>query len=171
MTHFNESKMASDRGMLRRFLIPVVVFFLAAGAGLLIFPVVRWLHLMHELQGTSKAVSPAEASASVGRSLMSWGVTVGSMRAINGFTESDGFHGDGTDWYELELGAYSADDLRLALGATAGITQSKQFPRESTAPPWWPTHWPSDAQCYRRNLEYLILPDTGTKAWFMRMRT
>ena len=36
---------------------------------------------------------------------------------------------------------------------------------------WRPRQWPADAQCYEKDLMYFVLPDTGTRAWFKRVRT
>lgn len=92
------------------------------------------------------------------------------MRGINGLTESGGLHGDGTDWYEVKLSPDLAAELRAALPKSF-VERVDWFPSDNRAPPWWPTQFPSDAQCYRKDQRYLILPDTGTRAWFMRVRT
>jgi hypothetical protein len=92
------------------------------------------------------------------------------MKAVNGYTESSGFHGDGTDWYELELSPDFAAELRSAVAQSATL-KSTGFPQESSASGWWPTTWPADAQCYEKDLEYFVLSDSGTRAWFLRIRT
>jgi hypothetical protein len=171
-----------------RFPTVVVVLVLLVGLGVLLFRPLLGLLMGFALSGTSKSVAPADATQSVAVSLMHWGVlgTVPDrdpdytnlknsiarrMTGIKGFTESDGVHGDGTDWYEVELSTDLAAELRSALAQSTAVTKSKNFPRENSAPSWWPKTWPADAQCYEKDLEYLVLPDSGTRAWFLRIRT
>jgi hypothetical protein len=176
----------SRPGASRRRIIAVALVLLVFGL-LLFRPLLRLL-IGFAPQGTSKSVAPADATDSVAASLMSWGAfgsvpdrdpgytnlrssIAARMTGINGFTESDGFHGDGTDWYELELEADLAAELRASFAHLDGVTKSQDFPRDNSAPPWWPTTWPVNAQCYQKDLEYLVLPDTGSRAWFLRIRT
>jgi len=170
-----------------RFPTTVVVLVLLVGLAVLLFRPLLGLLMALALSGTSKSVPPADSTRSVAVSLMHWGVfgTVpgrdpdytnlensieGRMTGINGFTESDGVHGDGTDWYEIELSSELAAELRAALAQSSVVKKSRNFPRENSAPSWWPKTWPADAQCYEKDLQYLVLPDSGTRAWFMRMR-
>ena len=72
------------------------------------------------MRGTKKPVPPSEAARTVAGHLASWGLfgavpqqdpeftafhdsIAHRITGINGFTESSGLHGDGTDWYEVEL--------------------------------------------------------------------
>jgi hypothetical protein len=178
----------SNRRQSSRFPTALVVLLALLGLGVLLFRPLMILLMAIAFHGTSKSVPPADASRSVAVSLMHWGVfgavprgdpdytnrvnsIAGRMTGINGYTESDGFHGDGTDWYELELAPDLADELRSSLAESTTVKKGKDFSRESSAPSWWPQAWPADAQCYEKDLEYLVLPDTGTRAWFMRVRT
>ena len=172
-----------------RFPVAAVVLLVLVGlAGVFFRPLLGLLMIAAMAVGSSKSVPPSDASRSVAVTLMRWG-TFGTvperateytnlqnsiasrMTGLNGYTESDGFHGDGTDWYEIELSPDLAAELRVALAQSSVVKKSKSFPRENSAPRWWPKTWPADAQCYGKDLEYLVLPDSGTRAWFMRMRT
>ena len=171
-----------------RFPIVLAVVALLIGLGVLLFRPLLGLLLAFALSGTSKPVAPAEAARSVAVSLMRWGVFGAvpdrdpdytnlknsisrRITGLNGFTESDGFHGDGTDWYEVELSPDLATELRSALARSPTVMKG-EFPQKwDSAPSWWPKSWPSDAQCYRWHFEYLVLPDSGTRAWFLRVRT
>lgn len=138
--------------------------------------------------GGSRTVGPDESSRSLALCVMRWELVgpvptkdpdyttletsvIRKIQGIRGFTESDGFHGDGTDWYELELSPNFANDLRAALSQSTTVKTTTSFPSDSSAPSWWPTTWPRGAKCYTKDLEYLVLPDTGTRAWYMRVRT
>lgn len=171
-----------------RFPTVVVVLVVLVGLGVLLFRPLLGLLMTFALSGTSKTVAPADATQSVAVSLMHWGVlgTVPDrdpdytnlknsiarrMTGINGFTESDGFHGDGTDWYEVALSPDLAAELRAALAQSSVVKKSTHFPRENSAPSWWPKTWPADARCYEKDSQYLVLPDRGTRAWFLRIRT
>jgi hypothetical protein len=170
--------------------IPTVLIVLVAlvGLGVLLFRPLLGLLMAFALSGTSKSVPPADATRSVAVSLMHWGVfgtvpdrdpaytnlensIARGMTGINGFTESDGFHGDGTDWYEVDLSPDLAAELRTKLAQSPTVKKSNRHPYENTAPSWWPKTWPADSQCYESGLQYLVLPDTGTRAWFLRIRT
>ena len=168
-----------------RVIFAVVLVF---GITYLLTPRLLGLIMAFALRGSSSSVAPADATRSVTVSLMHWGLlgtvpdndpgytnfvrtAAGRMTGINGFTESDGFHGDGTDWYEVELSPDFAAELRSALAQSTTIKKSRRFPDEHSAPSWWPKTWPADAQCYDKDSEHLVLPDSGTRAWFMRMRT
>jgi len=93
------------------------------------------------------------------------------IQGVKGFTESDNYHGEGTDWYEVVLAPDVATELRDGLARSGTVKPSAEFPQRTTAPPWWPIHWPADARCYEEELEFLVIPDSGTRAWFMRVRT
>jgi hypothetical protein len=144
--------------------------------------------------GTSKTLSPTDAGRAVAMTLMDWHVLgefdtsnrfgysdyytaldslVRDVKGVNGFTESDGFHGDGTDWYEVELAPDLAINLRDALHKDPQVTTGNSGSGGvwDKAPSWWPKHWRADSKCYQRGLEYFILPATGTRAWLMRVRT
>ena len=30
--------------------------------------------------------------------------------------------------------------------------------------------WPADAKCYSKDFQYFVVTDSGTRAWFMRIR-
>jgi hypothetical protein len=171
-----------------RFPTGAVVLVALVGLGVLLFRPLVGLLMMVALSGTSKAVPPAEATQCVAECLMRWGVLgavsprdpdytdlkdsiARRMTGIKGYTESDGVHGDGTDWYEIELSPDLAADLRSAMAQSSVVKKSKYFPRENSAPSWWPKTWPRDAQCYEKDLQYFVLPDNGTRAWFLRIRT
>jgi len=71
-------------------------------------------------------------------------------------------------YYEVELSPEMMGDIRAALSGQVESGQPSVFP-EST-PPWWPTQWPNDCRFYKNHSTYyLMLPDTGTKAWLMRV--
>jgi hypothetical protein len=95
------------------------------------------------------------------------------IHGVRGFSEGDDFHGDGTDWYEVELSPETATELRATLSRSPAFKKTKpmwylHYPK---APSWWPTNWPTDAQCYEKDSMYFVLPDAGTRAWFKRVRT
>jgi hypothetical protein len=94
------------------------------------------------------------------------------IQGIRGFTESDGFHGDGFDWYEFTLSADLADKLRTAVSRLdhVKIVTELDLPLIESVPDWWPRHWPADVKIYHRYSDCLILPDTGTKAWYLGVR-
>lgn len=138
--------------------------------------------------GSSRTVGPDESSRALALCLMRWELfgpvptkdpdyttletsLIRKIQGIRGFTESDGFHGDGTDWYELELSPSFANDLRATLGKSTTVNKSNDSPYAPKAPSWWPTKWPADVKCYSLDLQYLVLPDTGTRAWYMQVRT
>ena len=141
-------------------------------------------------RGTRQEIGLAEVSRSVAGSLTRWGLfgavpdrepeyttlehSVGSrILGVRGLTSSDGFHGDGTDWYEVVLSPYLASELRVTLRELGAVKKEETtvLPRAGLPPPWWPTQWPPDARVYTSVSEYLVLPETGTRAWFMRVRT
>jgi hypothetical protein len=94
------------------------------------------------------------------------------IHGVRGFSESDNFHGDGTDWYEVELSPETATELRATLSRSPAFKKTKpMWYLGDKAPSWWPTGWPADAQCYAKDLMFFVLPDTGTRAWFKRVRT
>jgi hypothetical protein len=95
----------------------------------------------------------------------------GRITGVRGYSVSGGIHGDGTDWYEVDLQPSLADELRTSASGSAAVKKCKNFPRDNDAPSWWPTTWPADAQCYEFESGYLVLPDSGTRAWFRRIRT
>lgn len=140
--------------------------------------------------GSSRTLSEAEVSRRVAVELMSWGAfgplpqvdpeytkmedsVVSKIHGVRGFSESDGFHGDGTDWYEVELSPGAATELRDTLSRSPAFRKTKPmwYLHEDKAPSWWPADWPTNAQCYEKDAMFLVLPDTGTRAWFKRVRT
>jgi len=141
--------------------------------------------------GSSKTLSEAEVSRRVAVELMdSWGAfgplpqfdpeytkmqhsVISKIHGVRGFSESDDFHGDGTDWYEVELSPETATELRATLSRSPAFEKTRpmwylHYPK---APSWWPTNWPANAQCYEKDLMFFVLPDTGTRAWLKRVRT
>ncbi len=183
----DNSKRAKTRQPTWEAVVVVVVVVVFLGI-LLIGPTARLL-LGIVTSGHSAALPPAKVENSVAACLIRWGVFGAepvdaksqsrfwdSIRSritgINGFSESDGFHGDGTDWYELELTPELADELRSGLKVTTTVQQTSGVASNmGTAPAWWPKTFPADTRFYTWELQYLVLPDTGTKAWFMRVRT
>ena len=138
-------------------------------------------------KGTSKVLTEAEVSRAVAVELMGWGIlgpipqldpeytrmedsVVHKIQGVRGFTESDDFHGDGTDWYEVELSPELATELRAAFNRSPAFKNTRPV-FFNKAPAWWPAKWPADAQIYEKELEYFVLPVIGTRAWFMRIRT
>lgn len=154
----------------------VVLVVLLVGIGVVLFRPLLGLLIVFVLAGSRESVVPSDAPRSVASSLMDWRVVGNApnlaqrMTGINGFSESSGFHGDGTDWYEIELSPDLVAELRAGLAQSTAVTKSRHFPKEDSAPPWWPKTWPADAQCYEKDFRYLVLPDTGTRAWFLRIR-
>jgi len=141
-------------------------------------------------EGSSKVLTDSEISSRVAGEIMLSGILgplpkvdtefsrmknslVSKIHGVRGFTKSDGFHGDGTDWYEVDLSPELAAKLRSALGRSPDFKRSKpmDYLNNDESPSWWPTRWPADAQCYEKNSMYLILPDSGTRGWFMQIRT
>lgn len=138
-------------------------------------------------KGTSKALTEFEVSERVAVELMSWGIlgpipqldpeytqmeksVIRKIHGVRGFSESDDFHGDGTDWYEVDLTPEIATELRAAFKQSPAFKNTRPV-FFNNAPSWWPAHLPADAQIYNKDLEYFVLPDSGTRAWFMRIRT
>lgn len=176
----------SKAGSTALVVLAVTVFF--CGLGVLLFkPIIGALMTM-AMQGTSKPVPAGETSRLVAVSLMRWelfgevpdrnpaySTLEDSIRdgitPINGHTESDGFHGDGVDWFEVELSPELAARLRASLENHRSIRQDNPIPSRGSAPSWWPKSWPGDVRCYHHRHDYLMLPQTGTRAWFMRVRT
>ena len=141
-------------------------------------------------EGTSKVLTDSEISSRMAGEIMLSGILgslpkvdpefsrmknslVSKIHGVRGFTESDGFHGDGTDWYEVNLSPELAAELRSALSRSPDFKKSKPmyYLNDDESPSWWPTRWPADAQWYEKNLMYLILPDSGTRAWLRQVRT
>jgi hypothetical protein len=132
---------------------------------------------------TGRSVSGPDTAWSVAADLGSWpifpqqrspGEAIDALRGritgVRGYSVSGGIHGDGTDWYEVDLPPSLANELRTSVNGSPAVKKSKEFPRGTDAPSWWPTTWPADAQCYEFELGYLVLPDTGTRAWFHKIR-
>ena len=92
------------------------------------------------------------------------------LNNARGFIRYGGFDGGGSEWIEVQIDPGFATNFRDQLAKASGLRRSSQLPLESPSQSWWPRQWPSDAQCYRQGtrFEYLILPDTGTHAWFVR---
>jgi hypothetical protein len=142
------------------------------------------------LETRTKTVAPAEVASHLATILMHWQAfgaaspertdyskTLKSverqMKGLRGFSASGGFHGDGTDWYEVELAPDLAAELRAGLPRSTTVKPASTLPRrEKLAPPWWPVEWPADAVWYTHaeDISYLILPRSGTRAWFLNDR-
>jgi hypothetical protein len=137
-----------------------------------------------------KALAESEVSRDVSTTLISWGIlgpipqvdpeytrmeksVINKIHGVRGFTVSDDFHGDGMNWYEVELSPELATELRSNLSRSPDVKKSKPmyYLNSKESPSWWPTQWPADAECYEKDLGYFILPDNGTHAWCMRVRT
>jgi hypothetical protein len=140
--------------------------------------------------GSSEVLSEAEVSREIAVQLMDWGAfgpvpvtapeyvemeasVISRIHGLRGFSESDDFQGDGTDWYEIEFSPDTAAELRSALNRLPALKKTKRkLPQGDEKPPsWWPKTWPADAQCYEKDLIFFVLPDTGTHAWLERYRT
>ncbi len=169
--------------------VPIVVILLIVVLGLVALRSMARSFISNSLKGSSAEVDSDIVSQSVAQSLMEWGIfgpvptsnpaydnlilsIARRIQGIHGFTESDGFHGDGADWYEVEFTPDLANELRAALKNSdikkAIEETSLNF---SKSPDWWPKKWPADVKAYERyNLEYLVLPDNDTHAWFLRVR-
>jgi hypothetical protein len=138
----------------------------------------------------TNAVAPSEISEYLASWLMEWGLlgpeprgepeyttmllsVSNRIHAIRGYMESSGIHGDGTDWYEVELSPGIADQLRPSLKGASAFkkTRTVQFPCQEAAPSWWPTQWPRDVRLYEKQSSYFVLPESGTRAWYMRFRS
>ncbi len=137
-----------------------------------------------------KALTESEINRSVAVTLINWGIlgpipqvdpeytrmeksVARQIHGVRGFAESDDFHGDGTDWYEVEFSPELAAELRSDLNRSPDFKKSKPmyYLNNDKSPSWWPTRWPADTQVYEKNLGYFVLPDSGTRAWFMQIRT
>ena len=94
------------------------------------------------------------------------------MRGVRGASESGGWNGDGSDWYEVDLAPDLAAEIRTKLAQSSRIKQATYFPdRNPYTPDWWPTGWPPGAICYEHQLVYLILTPDGTTVWVKVIRT
>jgi hypothetical protein len=170
-------------------LVIFVVTFVFIG-GKKILSVMALNYFKSYTQGTRAEVSAVDIPQDISYHLMNWGffdpvpkhnpehkeirsAIASQIQGIRGLTESDGFHGDGCDWYEFTLSADLADKLRAMVGHLDHIkvVKESEFPGTgSSAPDWWPRHWSADIKIYNRYNDYLILSDTGTKVWFLGMR-
>jgi hypothetical protein len=138
-------------------------------------------------KGTSKVLKEAEVSRAVAVELMVWGIlgpipqvdpeytrmeesVIQKIHGVRGYSESDDFHGDGTDWYEVDLSPEMAATLRTNLSQLPTFKNTRPI-FFNNAPSWWPAQWPAGTQIYEKDLKYFVLPDSGTRAWFMRIRT
>ncbi len=92
------------------------------------------------------------------------------IKGSRGYTSGADFQGNGTNWYEFEVSTDLADELRTALPELEAVRLIETIPRQWDAPVWWPGQWPANAKIYKRYHEYLVLPDSGTRAWFLRIR-
>jgi hypothetical protein len=141
-------------------------------------------------QRRTNAVPPGAISESLALWLMEWGLlgpepqgdpeyttmllsVSNRIHAIRSYTESSGIHGDGTDWYEVELSPGMADQLRASLRGASAFKKTKtvHFPCQEAAPSWWPTQWPGDVRLYEKDSSYFVLPESGTRAGYMRFRS
>lgn len=130
------------------------------------------------LRGTSGALPPGEAVRIVNGSLRQGGVAVSlplpgqNCVVAHTYTQSDGFHGDGTDWCEFVVPPMVADGLRAALGRSPAVLKTGQVPTiGGPTPDWWPKQWYADVEVYSKDLQYFILPASGNHLWYMRVRT
>lgn len=96
---------------------------------------------------------------------------VDRIEGINGFSQSDHFHGDGDDWYEARVTSYLGAELRGGLSSLPGIQKVRAPSRSSTQPAWWPQSFRADAECYRKGFTTVILTDGGTRLWMHVIRT
>ena len=129
-----------------------------------------------------QVISPSETADDFSLYVARWGLfgpssdddpkfdaSVASLRhqitGVRGYAVFD-FHGSGTVYLEVTLTQSLADDLRAALQFTKkpnylGVMSDEWGPK------WWPKTWPADARTYDDHGDTLILPDSGTKAWFV----
>jgi len=93
------------------------------------------------------------------------------LRGIRGYTESGGWNGDGSDYYEVELSPELAAKLRATLPSSS-FKPCAYFPTGGKyKPDWWPTQFPPGASCSEHQLVYLVLAPDGERAWLYVIRT
>ncbi|MFT3784975.1 MAG: hypothetical protein QM770_02255 [Tepidisphaeraceae bacterium] len=138
--------------------------------------------------GSSRELDSAEAKTMGGQLLAEWPIdsqrpgattqqTVDAwLKAAKGFTESDGFHGDGADYFQLDLRPGGGDVVRSSLAGAVEL-QSSSRPPDTTStgsvrPNWWPGQWPGPVTTYRfQEWNYVIVPATGDRIWLIRVRS
>ena len=164
-----------------------VVLLVVVGLAVLLSPFLLGLvGTVYMAVGTSSSVPRGECGGSVAVSLIHAGLfgtipgepeysnlrssIARQVKGVNGFTHSAGIHGDGTDWYEVEFAPELAVQLRSKVQWSATARETKYFPGGRPAPSWWPSTWPADARCFQIGSDYLVLPDSGTRAWYVRNR-
>lgn len=162
----------------------LITFIVSVGVYFFIKPL---LNVINPFGGTRNSIEIANIRDSVAYHLMSWEIfgripqtnpensnlrnsIASQIRGIRGFTRSDGFLGDGEDWYEFELSSDLAKELREGLNRSQVVMLSQGHPSLNIAPNWWPKEWPINTKIYNHSWGYLILPEKGTKAWFLYMR-
>ena len=164
----------------RRWLgILAVLLLLMLPIGVVFGPIIAAMISIATDEGVSQAVPADETVRMCEVTLRDWKLfgpddqITDRMHFVNGWTKSDGWHGDGEDWYEVDLSPDLAADLRTKLTASTVVKKEVLAPDVAWNPPWWPTAWPADARIYADDGEfkYLILPDTGTHAWVLWIRT
>ncbi len=93
------------------------------------------------------------------------------LHGIRGFSESGGWNGDGTDFYEAALSPRLVEQLKNKLNSSS-FGHSKAFPPGGKyKPDWWPTEWPPDAVCYTDGyLSFIFSPGEG-ELWIYVIRS
>ncbi len=166
----------------------ILIGLLVAAVILMLAPLVLSLAMALLLHGSSKSLPPAEVSRSVATQLIHWGtfgkepgdpraqrtfrapITQG-IRGIQGYSTSDGFHGDGSDWYEAELSPDLMTQLRAWLAQNTTLEKRGAAHTDGEAPSWWPETWPAGTQTYYETWAHFTVPPTGTHVWFVRIRS
>ena len=121
----------------------VVALFVVAGA--VFWRPILGLIVVLALSGTrSRPVPPAEAVSHVAGTFIRWGIVAavpeadpdrerfansvkGQVRVVNAVRYSSGIHGDGTDWYEVELSAGLADEMRASIARSPAVHKATGF--------------------------------------------
>ena len=150
----------------------VLVFFIGV---ILLIGVVAFV--VHDTRGTKQILSSSEVGnfvASRVETFKLFGVDGKPLQpeitGIQGIIQSDGFHGDGTDWFEVKLSPEYAKALRAALPKSSSVAKdATSLP--SSPPAWWPTMWPPNTHYYSNDYIIMILPDSGIQAWFTHTHT
>ncbi len=164
-----------------------VVFLSLAALWAVVFIVVGW-----DSGQRTRSFGAAETKSAVSQILFSWKLreeevyhettqnghvitqntrAIPGLQGIRGFTESSGWNGDGTDYYEAELSPELTNELKTKL-ARSTMKQVAYFPGgEKYAPDWWPKQLPPGAVCYEHNYVYLILSPNSRKVWIFIFRS
>ena len=93
------------------------------------------------------------------------------IRAVQGTSESSGFNGDGTSWYEVDLAPDLADELRRKFARSPTTREAVSGADiERATPNWWPRTWPPGSIVSRVDFVSFTQPPTGTRFWVRFVR-